>query len=79
MNKQKPNYYMIASIVLLLTICFLSGYLIKDKIDSKPKDMTQFYNFGFNQGASLITNAYCDNGIIEFQGQKIPLVKLCEK
>ena len=77
--KKNINYWLISSMFLLLLVSFLSGYLIKEKIASKPKSMQSFYNIGWNEGTNSLLKDICDDKIVYIKGKEIPLDKLCEK
>lgn len=77
-EKKKTNFWFILSMILLIIACVLTSYIIQKEINSKPQSMQIFYNIGSNQGAYNLLNDYCDDGLINIQGQRIPLIKLCE-
>lgn len=77
--ENKIDYWLIVTIILLLLISFLAGFILSQKLDSKPKSMQNFYNLGFKEGFDYFIKDVCDDGLITIRDQKIPLIKICEQ
>lgn len=77
--ENKIDSWIIVTILLLLLISFLAGFILAHELDRKPQSMQIFYNLGFKEGVAYFTKDVCDDGLVTLQGGKIPLIKLCEQ
>jgi len=80
MKKTKEiNYWMIATIIILMIICICVGYIINQEIEkTKLKSMQEFYNSGVDDGAIYILNDYCSDGLLTIQDQDVSIDEVCD-